>query len=128
MAIKKLTPQPLRVQCPAAGTATDHALTPTPGGSSTKSVQIVVVVHRKSSDALRLGIRLDHSADGRFGATYATILATTDPGTLPKSLFGDNSATTTYISEYIHPVIICSSSGASAEWADIEVYEIRKPF
>ena len=122
----KLIAQNQRVESDAAGASQDFEINPSTGGHMVKVAHYQIVVKQKSSTSARLGLKLDHGPNGKDHILHSTpIVLTTLSG--PNLLVGD-SDTTKVVGEVLHPIVQCASTGASREWALVDVYEMRKPF
>ncbi len=122
---------PLRLDSADDGTLHSYRLSGRPGGSSCKVIQYMVKVFRASSDTM-IGVTCLHGPDGEIyvdlndpiplqGATAPTVLigSTGSPDVDPADIVG----------EWTLPVLrIQASSGTSAVSAQVELYELRKPF
>ncbi len=117
----------LRVQSGTGGEDTTWELAPSPGGHTTKVVNYMVVIKQKSSTAVEIGVSLYHGPNGRNCVLHSTPISSTAIGAGVDLVSGD-ADTSKIIGEWLHPRIICGSTGATVEWAVIDVYEMRKPF
>lgn len=117
----------VRVESNSDGTAQDFELEPSPGGHVIKVCNYMVVVKQKSGTNARLGLKLNHGPNGIVSIAHSQPVAVTTLGA-GVLLIGGDSDVTKVLSEYLHVILTCQSTGGNREWAVCDVYEMRKPF
>jgi hypothetical protein len=100
-----------------------------PGGRKCKVAQVMIKVVDASGANVRISAELWHGPDGTVSTLHSTPINAGDPGTgLPNVLSGDADANK-IIGEYLHWVLkIKDSAVTTAQWAFVEVYEMRKAY
>jgi hypothetical protein len=98
------------------------------GGSMCKVALYQVVVVQKSGTAVEVGVRLDHGPNGQQYTTHSTPIAQVAVTAAAPTLLSGQADATMVIGEWMRPMLLVGSTGSTAEWAMVEVYELRKPF
>jgi hypothetical protein len=96
-----------------------------PGGHTVKRVNYQVVVRQKSSDSVKVGVRLYHGPDGKNFLLQSTPIPSTTVAAGIVLLNGDSDAAK-MIGEYTAAAPTCEGSG-NQEWANVDIYEIQSP-
>ncbi|MCA1974692.1 MAG: hypothetical protein LDL44_17820 [Caenispirillum sp.] len=115
----------LRVTSGSGGTLAEYMLDGRPGGHTVKRINYQVVIRQKSSDNVKVGVRLYHGPDGKNFLLQSTPIASTTVGAGVVLLNGDSDATK-MIGEYTAAAPTCEGAG-NQEWANIDIYEIQSP-
>ena len=100
-----------------------------PGGRMVKNANYQIKVETSCEDPnLRISLELWHGPDGSGGVQHSTPIAYANPGTPVAYLSGDADSTKV-LSEYLMMVVkIKDNTTTARQWAQIRVYETRKPF
>lgn len=94
------------------------------GGGRLRGVAYQISVLQTSGSAAKLGLRLDHGVDPGAMVTFSTPIAkAAAPTSFPGAMLG---AAEGLLAETLRPVLLVESTGASQEWAQVEVYEMRR--
>lgn len=118
---------PARIDSHGNGAEQTIKLSPTPGGRMVKNVQYMCKVLASSGPNVRITVELWHSPDGALARLHSVIINAADPSTEPL-LVGDSDPTK-MIGEFLMAVIkIKDSANTTAQWASVELFEMRKPF
>ena len=116
----------LRITSGSGGALAEYALDARPGGHTVKRVNYQVVIRQKSSDSVKVGVRLFHGPDGKNFLLQSTPIASTTVGAGVNMLNGDSDGAK-MIGEYTAAALTCEGAG-NVEWANIDLYEIQTPF
>lgn len=120
-----------RIDSGAAGAEATIRLKPRPGGRMCKVVRYDVKVIASSGDNVRITVALECGPDGTASAPHSTPINAAAPGsTFPAVVTGDADPAK-IIGEWLHVALKIKDSAqppTTAQWAMIEVYELRKPF
>lgn len=124
---------PMRIDTASDGNERTYRLAGRPGGRMVKSLQYMVKVLASSSSSAQVGMDVQHGPDGEvYESLKVNIVAYEGFSSTPNLATGAIGASGTnaeIVGEWILPVIkIQHSSQSQAEWAMVEVYEMRKPF
>ena len=118
---------PARIDSQSNGAEQTVKLSPTPGGRMVKNVQYMCKVLASSGANVRISIELWHSPDGGLSRLHSAPISGADPSADPL-LVGDSDPNK-MIGEFLMAVIkIKDSANTTAQWASIELFEMRKPF
>lgn len=125
---------PLRIDSPGASTL--YPLPGRAGGRMCKGVQYMVKIIQSDSTECQIGMDVAHGPDGDvYLPLKADVIPFTSVGTAyPFALAGavgqdQGSSPSSVVGEWIQPTIkIQDDNQASARWAMVEVWEMRKPF
>lgn len=95
-----------------------------------KGVNYQIKVVAASGDANnRIGLDLYHGPDGATFALHSTPIGYGDPGNAYPVLLNGDADSTKMIGEFLQARLkIKTNSGSTAQWAVVEVFEMRKPF
>lgn len=119
---------PFRVSTSQAGAPRTYKLGARSGGRMLKSVQFTIKVIQRSSGNVQLQLDLFHGPDASLAGFHSNVIPLSLAAQPPSMMMGD-AATSPMIGEYLHPEVAIDDNGSGVEeWADIEVYELRKPF
>lgn len=99
---------------------------PTVGGRSCLRAMLQLKIANRSSSAVTLGVRLEHSADGTLSDVHSTPRATATLASAPPCVVSADSDASKMLGEYLHWVIIVG--GGAGEWFQLEGHELRKAF
>lgn len=123
----RLVQKDVRVECGASGEDVAVELSPSAGGHLVRVINFMLVVKQKSSDAVELGMKLNHGPDGKNHITHSTPIGQAAVGAGITLKSGDSDSTKV-IGEWLHPIALVGSTGATREWVVFDAYEMRKPF
>lgn len=88
-----------------------------------------VRVIASSGDNVRITVELWHSPDGQVPSFHSVAINAANPGTSLPALVSGDADQSKIIGDALHVVLkIKDSAQANAQWALIEVFELRKPF
>src|ERR1041385_8492347 len=107
---------PMRIDSTAGGGQKDYELMSSSGGREHKTANYMVKILGLSGANAKVGLSLNHGPDGKVSVAHSTPIAVAVPSTAPSVMSGD-ADTTKVLGEYLHPVVSCASTGATAEWA-----------
>ena len=100
-----------RVECGAGGEDTEITLKPRPGGRAARGVNYMVLVTQKSSNAVEVGLKLNHGPNGinslQHSIPIAQVAITTN------TLLSGDSDATKILGEWLHPIILVGSTGGT---------------
>lgn len=122
-----------RIDSDGSGNPLTYKLTGRPGGRMVKVVQYMVKVLQSSGTGTQVGMDVQHGPDGdiykdlKFNVIPFTSAAT--PPILLEGSVGNVNANNEVIGEWILPILkIQEATQSGARWANVEVWEMRKPF
>ncbi len=116
----------LRLSSGAAGALAEYTLDPHPGGHTAKRAGFQVVIKQKSTDAVKVGIRLLTGPDGKTFLLHSTPIASTTVGSGILMLEGESNSAK-MLGEWLQVGATCEGNG-NIEWAVVDIYEILTPF
>ena len=112
----------------ASGSLTTYALKPRAGGRMAKVAHYDIKVLACSDGAnTSLKLTLNHSPDGTVNSLHSVAIPLTAIGSTTPTLLSGDADTSKVLSDYLHVLLGIQGTGG-AQWAVVEVYEIRKPF
>jgi hypothetical protein len=123
-----------RIDSDTSGGALNYQLDPSPGGRACKVVLYSVKCVQKSGNNVRINLSLRTGPDGDVFGEERTLVTTWDPGTAQPAVKEAASGTpdtdaTDVLGEWLRVSVGVQDSAASAaQWAQIEIWETRKPF
>ena len=118
---------PARIDSQNNGAEQTIKLSPVAGGSLIKNVQYMCKVASASGANVRITIELWHGPDGLASVLHSTPINAADPSS--SGLLVGDCDTSKMIGEFLLPVIkIKDSALTTAQWAIVEIFEMRKPF
>ena len=116
-----------RIDSNSDGTERTIKLSPSSGGRMVKNVQYMLKVNVSSGANVRLTVELWHGPDGLLSILHSTPINAGDP-TASGLLVGDADSTKV-IGEFLLVVVkIKDTAVTTAQWAAVELFEMRKPF
>lgn len=95
-------------------------------GHTMKQANFQVVPRQKSSTNAKVGLKLKHGPDGKAFTDHSTPITSTQLTGTTTLLDGDSSSTK-MLGEVLLPVMTIEGMGV-AEWAQVDVYMVAKPF
>ena len=121
---------PARIDSNSDGSEATIKLPTRSGGLQCQKVNYMLKVLQASATTnVRITVELQHGPDGTVTTTHSTAISNGDPGaTFPSRLSGDCDSTK-MVGEYLATFLkIKDNLGATARWAVVEVFEMRKPY
>jgi hypothetical protein len=118
-----------RIDSKSTGQDGTIKLKPRGGGRRIKTANLMVKVLDSSGANVRITVELWHGPDGTAVVLHSTPVSLGDPGTAYPGLLSGDADQTKFIGETLLWVLrIRDSALSAAQWAQVEVYETRKPF